>query len=167
MYRTATAFRAAFAGATFHATTVLLGSRHCRDRRWTTRNGRCRGCRGASDENRPESESGAETTRFATFNIRDLTGEQVQTTGDDQAAVAARVIREPRPDVLVLNEIVDNFQGANPRRSTTGSRSITCCRRRISMAKSRTWSGRPPRKRGMGCWRTSKPRRITASYGPV
>ncbi|WP_254545907.1 endonuclease/exonuclease/phosphatase family protein [Halomarina pelagica] len=48
--------------------------------------------------------------RFATYNIRDLTTEQVQTPGDPQAEAAARVIQEARPDVLALNEVVNNRQ---------------------------------------------------------
>ena len=57
------------------------------------------------NENRPP-----ETIRFGTYNIRDLTTEQVQSAGDEQAEAAARVLQEVRPDVLVLNEIVNNFQ---------------------------------------------------------
>ena len=60
-----------------------------------------------------------ETTRFATFNIRDLTTEQVQSPGDAQAAAAARVIQGVRPDVLVLNEITNNFQEASIREVPT------------------------------------------------
>lgn len=47
---------------------------------------------------------------FATYNIEDLTTEQVQTSGDEQAAAAARIIQEVRPDVLALNELVNNEQ---------------------------------------------------------
>jgi endonuclease/exonuclease/phosphatase family metal-dependent hydrolase len=53
-----------------------------------------------------------EPTTFATYNIEDLTTEQVQTPGDEQAAAAARVIQEVRPDVLALNEIVNNKQAS-------------------------------------------------------
>ncbi|MFC7154013.1 endonuclease/exonuclease/phosphatase family protein [Halomarina halobia] len=48
--------------------------------------------------------------RFATYNIRDLTTGQVQTPGDPQAEAAARVVQEARPDVLALNEVVNNRQ---------------------------------------------------------
>lgn len=54
-------------------------------------------------------------TTFATYNIEDLTTEQVQTPGDEQAAAAARVIQEVRPDVLALNEIVNNKQESTVR----------------------------------------------------
>lgn len=47
---------------------------------------------------------------FATYNIENLTTAQVQTTGDEQAAAAARVIQEISPDVLALNELVNNEQ---------------------------------------------------------
>jgi endonuclease/exonuclease/phosphatase family metal-dependent hydrolase len=47
---------------------------------------------------------------FATYNVTDLRTEQVQSPGDEQAAAAARVIQEIRPDVLVLNEITNNLQ---------------------------------------------------------
>jgi hypothetical protein len=50
------------------------------------------------------------TTRFAAFNVVDLNTEQVQTPGDPQAAAAARVIQEVRPDVLVINELTNNLQ---------------------------------------------------------
>ncbi|WP_244531701.1 endonuclease/exonuclease/phosphatase family protein [Halogranum amylolyticum] len=50
------------------------------------------------------------TARFSAFNVRDLTTEQVQTTGDEQATAAARVIQEVRPDVLVVNELTNNLQ---------------------------------------------------------
>jgi endonuclease/exonuclease/phosphatase family metal-dependent hydrolase len=53
-----------------------------------------------------------EPTTFATYNITDLTAKQVQTPGDEQAAAAARVIQEVRPDVLALNEIVNNKQSS-------------------------------------------------------
>ncbi len=49
---------------------------------------------------------------FATYNIEDLTTEQVQSRGDPQAAAAARVIQEVRPDVLALNELVNNRQAS-------------------------------------------------------
>jgi endonuclease/exonuclease/phosphatase family metal-dependent hydrolase len=68
------------------------------------------GTEGATVDGEDDAE---ETTRFATFNIRNLTTEQVHSTGDEQAAAAARVIQEIRPDVLVLNEIVNNFQQAS------------------------------------------------------
>lgn len=50
------------------------------------------------------------TTRFAAFNVIELETEQVQSPGDPQAAAAARVIQEVRPDVLVLNELTNNLQ---------------------------------------------------------
>lgn len=50
------------------------------------------------------------TATFATYNIEDLTTEQVQSPGNEQAAAAARVIQEVRPDVLALNELVNNTQ---------------------------------------------------------
>lgn len=56
-----------------------------------------------------------EPTTFATYNIEDLTTEQVQTPGDEQAAAAARVIQEVRPNVLALNEIVNNKQESTVR----------------------------------------------------
>lgn len=62
--------------------------------------------------------SGGRSTRpvtFATYNIEDLTTEQVQTPGDPQAAAAARVIQEVRPDVLALNELVNNRQESTVR----------------------------------------------------
>lgn len=49
-------------------------------------------------------------TRFATYNVTDLGTAQVQSSGDEQAAAAARVIQELRPDVLVLNELTNNLQ---------------------------------------------------------
>lgn len=49
---------------------------------------------------------------FATYNIEDLTTAQVQTPGDPQAAAAARVIQEARPDVLALDELVNNRQAS-------------------------------------------------------
>lgn len=52
----------------------------------------------------------ADYTTLATYNIEDLTTEQVQTPGDEQASAAARVIQEVRPDVLALNELVNNEQ---------------------------------------------------------
>jgi endonuclease/exonuclease/phosphatase family metal-dependent hydrolase len=52
---------------------------------------------------------------FATYNVTDLRTEQVQSPGDDQAAAAARVIQEVRPDVLVLNELTNNRQEATVR----------------------------------------------------
>jgi endonuclease/exonuclease/phosphatase family metal-dependent hydrolase len=47
---------------------------------------------------------------FATYNVTDLRTEQVQSPGNEQAAAAARVIQETRPDVLVLNELTNNRQ---------------------------------------------------------
>lgn len=52
----------------------------------------------------------ASTARFSAFNVRNLTTEQVQQRGDPQAAAAARVIQEVRPDVLVVNELTNNLQ---------------------------------------------------------
>ncbi|QGN08050.1 endonuclease/exonuclease/phosphatase family protein [Halorhabdus sp. CBA1104] len=58
-------------------------------------------------------------TRFAQFNIEDLTTSQVQeeetsfyedSSGDEQAAAAAELIQEIRPDVLVINELTNNIQ---------------------------------------------------------
>ncbi len=48
--------------------------------------------------------------KFATFNIENLTTEQVQEKGDEQAAAAAEIIQRVNPDVLALNEIANNFQ---------------------------------------------------------
>jgi hypothetical protein len=73
-------------------------------------------------EGKPAGEGNEETARFATFNIKDLTTEQVHSTGDEQATAAARVIQETRPHVLVLNEIVNNLQ-ENSYRSVPTDRS--------------------------------------------
>ncbi len=56
-------------------------------------------------EEEPEKE-----VKFATFNIVDLTTEQVQSKGDPQAEAAAEIIQETNPDVIALNEIVNNLQ---------------------------------------------------------
>lgn len=48
--------------------------------------------------------------RYAAFNVIELETEQVQEPGDSQAAAAARIIQEIRPDVLVLNELTNNIQ---------------------------------------------------------
>ncbi|EMA47489.1 endonuclease/exonuclease/phosphatase family protein [Halococcus morrhuae DSM 1307] len=53
-----------------------------------------------------------EPVTFATYNVVDLRTEQVQSSGDEQAAAAARVIQEIRPDVLVLNELTNNRQAS-------------------------------------------------------
>ena len=53
-----------------------------------------------------------EPVTFATYNVVDLRTEQVQSAGDEQAAAAARVIQEIRPDVLVLNELTNNRQAS-------------------------------------------------------
>ena len=57
------------------------------------------------------------TTRFAQFNIENLETTQVQSagtgygsSGDEQAAAAAELIQEKRPDVLVVNELANNIQ---------------------------------------------------------
>lgn len=47
---------------------------------------------------------------FATYNVTDLRTAQVQSPGDPQAAAAARVVQEVRPDVLVLDELTNNHQ---------------------------------------------------------
>ncbi|MFC6835005.1 endonuclease/exonuclease/phosphatase family protein [Halomarina ordinaria] len=52
----------------------------------------------------------SDRVRFAAFNIENLTTDQVQEPGDEQAAAAARVVQEARPDVLALNEVVNNVQ---------------------------------------------------------
>jgi len=52
------------------------------------------------------------TPRYAAFNVENLETEQVQSPGDEQAAAAARVIQEVRPDVLVVNELANNEQEA-------------------------------------------------------
>ncbi|MFC7046434.1 endonuclease/exonuclease/phosphatase family protein [Halobacteriaceae archaeon GCM10025711] len=52
----------------------------------------------------------ADATRYAAFNVIELETEQVQQPGDPQAAAAARVIQEVRPDVLVVNELTNNVQ---------------------------------------------------------
>ncbi|RLM68098.1 endonuclease/exonuclease/phosphatase family protein [Halorubrum sp. Atlit-8R] len=54
----------------------------------------------------------APTPRYAAFNVVDLGTEQVQEPGDSQAEAAARVIQEVDPDVLVVNELVNNIQEA-------------------------------------------------------
>ncbi len=48
--------------------------------------------------------------KFATFNIENLTTEQVQKKGDTQASAAAEIIQRVNPDVLALNEIANNIQ---------------------------------------------------------
>ncbi len=53
---------------------------------------------------------GPRAVRYAAFNVVDLKTEQVQTPGDPQAAAAARVVQEVRPDVLVINELTNNLQ---------------------------------------------------------
>ncbi|WP_256687578.1 endonuclease/exonuclease/phosphatase family protein [Halococcus qingdaonensis] len=53
-----------------------------------------------------------EPVTFATYNVVDLRTEQVQSSSDEQAAAAARVIQEIRPDVLVLNELTNNRQAS-------------------------------------------------------
>ena len=58
------------------------------------------------------NETHTETVTFATYNVVDLRTEQVQSPGDEQAAAAARVIQEIRPDVLVLNELTNNRQAS-------------------------------------------------------
>ena len=50
------------------------------------------------------------TARFAAFNVYELDTEQVQKLGDEQAAAAAQVIQSVDPDVLVINELTNNFQ---------------------------------------------------------
>ncbi|WP_181686810.1 endonuclease/exonuclease/phosphatase family protein [Halorhabdus salina] len=59
------------------------------------------------------------STRFAVFNIEELTTGQVQETEssfsaddstDEQAEAAARVIQEIRPDVIALKELTNNIQ---------------------------------------------------------
>ena len=57
-----------------------------------------------------EEEAAEKEVKFATFNIENLTTEQVQKKGDEQAAAAAEVIQRVNPDVLALNEIDNNFQ---------------------------------------------------------
>lgn len=52
----------------------------------------------------------AHTARFGAFNVFEFDTEQVQQRGDDQAAAAARIIQETRPDVLVVNELTNNLQ---------------------------------------------------------
>lgn len=49
-------------------------------------------------------------TRYAAFNVIELETEQVQQPGDEQAEAAARIVQEVRPDVLVVNELTNNFQ---------------------------------------------------------
>lgn len=48
--------------------------------------------------------------RYAAFNVIELETEQVQQPGDEQAEAAARIVQEVRPDVLVVNELTNNFQ---------------------------------------------------------
>ncbi|MFC4358904.1 endonuclease/exonuclease/phosphatase family protein [Halobium salinum] len=48
--------------------------------------------------------------RYAAFNIIELETEQVQNPGDPQAEAAARIVQEVRPDILVVNELTNNFQ---------------------------------------------------------
>lgn len=50
------------------------------------------------------------TARFAAFNVYEFDTEQVQEPGDKQAAAAAHVIQSADPDVLVVNELTNNFQ---------------------------------------------------------
>ncbi len=57
-----------------------------------------------------EREETEKEVKFATFNIENLTTEQVQEKGNKQAAAAAEVIQRANPDVLALNEIANNFQ---------------------------------------------------------
>ncbi|WP_273837505.1 endonuclease/exonuclease/phosphatase family protein [Halococcus sp. PRR34] len=58
------------------------------------------------------TDTSSETVTFATYNVVDLRTEQVQSPGNEQAAAAARVIQEIRPDVLVLNELTNNRQAS-------------------------------------------------------
>lgn len=51
-----------------------------------------------------------ETVTVAQYNVQQLRTEQVQRTGDEQAAAAARVIQHVDPDVLLVNELSNNFQ---------------------------------------------------------
>ncbi|WP_435101857.1 endonuclease/exonuclease/phosphatase family protein [Halarchaeum sp. P4] len=53
---------------------------------------------------------GKHAVRYASYNVTDLSTDQVQTPGDEQAAAAARVIQEANPDVLLLNELTNNVQ---------------------------------------------------------
>ena len=48
--------------------------------------------------------------KFATFNIQNLTTEQVQKKGNPQAEAAAEIIQRVNPDVLMINEIDNNIQ---------------------------------------------------------
>ena len=48
--------------------------------------------------------------KFATFNIENLTTEQVQKKGDPQAEAAAEIIQRVNPDVLMINELANNIQ---------------------------------------------------------
>lgn len=48
--------------------------------------------------------------RFAAFNVYEFDTEQVQAPGDEQAEAAAHVIQSVDPDVLVVNELTNNFQ---------------------------------------------------------
>ena len=48
--------------------------------------------------------------KFATFNIENLTTEQVQQKGDSQAKAAAEIIQRVNPDILAINEIDNNIQ---------------------------------------------------------
>lgn len=52
----------------------------------------------------------SDTARFAAFNVYEFDTEQVQEPGDEQAAAAAEVIQSVDPDVLVVNELTNNFQ---------------------------------------------------------
>ncbi len=56
--------------------------------------------------------------KFATFNIENLTTEQVQEKGDPQAEAAAEIIQRVNPDVLLINELDNNIQqGENTSRT--------------------------------------------------
>jgi endonuclease/exonuclease/phosphatase family metal-dependent hydrolase len=58
------------------------------------------------------NDTSSESVTFATYNVVDLRTEQVQSSGDEQTAAAARVIQEVRPDVLVVNELTNNRQAS-------------------------------------------------------
>lgn len=51
-----------------------------------------------------------ETLTVAQFNVQQLRTEQVQHRGDGQAAAAAAVVQHVDPDVLLVNELSNNFQ---------------------------------------------------------
>ena len=57
-----------------------------------------------------KEEPSEKEVKFATFNIENLTTEQVQKKGNSQASAAAEVIQRVNPDVLSLNEIANNLQ---------------------------------------------------------